>query len=58
MKKTHSIHTHAGLGTLGQQVEARFDELDADLGHIRPRDINVYNQIVWMTKLLKEARSR
>lgn len=39
--------------TLGDAVEAQFDELDRGLGHITRRGINVYNQIVYMVKLMK-----
>lgn len=57
MKKQQTFRAYKGLGTLGDQVEAQFDRMDHNLSQIRPRQINEYNQIVWMTKLLKEVRS-
>ncbi len=44
------------LYTIGQAIEAQFDRMDRDLSRIRPRQINEYNQIVYMTRLIKEGK--
>lgn len=55
MKRTDRIPAQKPLYALREALEAQFDRIDGDLAHVRPRQINEYNQIVWMTKLLKGA---